>query len=231
MRRAASWICLTAGALALVVAALIWAMDMTATDSGRYMAIHETLNTQTGLDEEGVRRADRALAVYLRGRDGEDDDLDYEDSVYGETTRVFNDREIEHMRDVRGIFETARKIEMWAIIAGVLLMVAGICLYNRASASRALKSVNIAVSVIAVAAASGVYLITRDFSRAFLAMHSLLFDNDLWVLNPETDLMIRLLPEQFFQSMARQMAVSAIWMLVAVAAASTAGILVIKKRN
>ena len=44
----------------------------------------------------------------------------------------------------------------------------------------------------------------------FRRFHGLLFTNDLWLLNPKTDLMIRMLPEQFFQAVAVH---AAGWML------------------
>ena len=41
-----------------------------------------------------------------------------------------------------------------------------------------------------------------DFDGLFRLFHSLLFNNDLWLLNPKTDLMIRMLPEAFFVALA-----------------------------
>ncbi len=45
-----------------------------------------------------------------------------------------------------------------------------------------------------------------DFSSAFTFFHETLFTNDLWLLNPETDLLLRLLPEQFFADIAATIA-------------------------
>ncbi len=51
-------------------------------------------------------------------------------------------------------------------------------------------------------------LIVTNFSRAFILFHKLFFTNDLWLLNPKTDWMIRLLPESFFQGIALRTAIS-----------------------
>ena len=51
-------------------------------------------------------------------------------------------------------------------------------------------------------------LITTNFSRAFILFHKLFFTNDLWLLNPETAWMIRLLPESFFAGIALRTAIS-----------------------
>ena len=37
-----------------------------------------------------------------------------------------------------------------------------------------------------------------DFNKYFTYFHLIFFSNDLWILNPETDLMIQMLPEDFF---------------------------------
>ena len=55
-----------------------------------------------------------------------------------------------------------------------------------------------------------------DFSGAFTFFHETLFTNDLWLLNPETDLLLRLLPEQFFADFAGVIAVRALAYMLAV---------------
>ena len=41
-----------------------------------------------------------------------------------------------------------------------------------------------------------------DFEGLFVLFHRLSFDNGLWLLNPQTDLLIRLMPTSFFVSYA-----------------------------
>ncbi|MGB4393229.1 MAG: DUF1461 domain-containing protein, partial [Bacillota bacterium] len=38
----------------------------------------------------------------------------------------------------------------------------------------------------------------RDFTRWWTAFHLVTFDNDLWRLDPATDWLIRIFPEEFF---------------------------------
>ena len=40
-----------------------------------------------------------------------------------------------------------------------------------------------------------------DFTKYFTIFHEIFFDNDLWLLDPSTDLLIRMLPEGFFMDM------------------------------
>ena len=48
-----------------------------------------------------------------------------------------------------------------------------------------------------------------DFSSAFNFFHRILFTNDLWLLNPETDLLIRICPSSMFESMGLRIALRA----------------------
>ena len=48
-----------------------------------------------------------------------------------------------------------------------------------------------AVAVLGIAVA-------RDFNAVFTLFHEIFFDNDLWIFDPATDYMIRMLPEGFF---------------------------------
>jgi integral membrane protein (TIGR01906 family) len=41
-------------------------------------------------------------------------------------------------------------------------------------------------------------LLQKHFTYFFIKFHEILFSNDLWLLNPKTDVLIRLFPEQFF---------------------------------
>ena len=58
--------------------------------------------------------------------------------------------------------------------------------------------------------------IALDFERAFILMHRLLFANDLWLLNPSTDLLICLMPEEMFTFLAGRLALIVIpaWALI-----------------
>ena len=40
-----------------------------------------------------------------------------------------------------------------------------------------------------------------DFNAAFTCFHRILFTNELWLLNPETDLLIRICPPSMFANM------------------------------
>lgn len=41
-------------------------------------------------------------------------------------------------------------------------------------------------------------LVSADFNRYFTLFHHIFFDNDLWLLNPDTDRLINIVPLGFF---------------------------------
>ena len=51
-------------------------------------------------------------------------------------------------------------------------------------------------------------LIASDFSRYFIVFHHIFFNNDLWILNPATDLLINIVPEPFFADTAFRIGVT-----------------------
>ena len=50
-------------------------------------------------------------------------------------------------------------------------------------------------------------LISTDFTKYFTTFHHIFFDNDDWLLNPKTDLLINIVPEGFFRDTAFMIAV------------------------
>ena len=52
------------------------------------------------------------------------------------------------------------------------------------------------------------FLAASNFTKYWTIFHHIFFTNDLWLLDPKTDLMIQMLPEQFFSGMALDIAVS-----------------------
>ena len=49
-------------------------------------------------------------------------------------------------------------------------------------------------------------IISTDFSKYFIVFHKIFFNNDLWVLDPRTDMLINIVPEGFFFDTAARIA-------------------------
>ena len=119
----------------------------------------------------------------------------------GETEPAFSDKENRHMADVKGIVNLL-KIVRWAgggIVVGVLLI-----LYLKSKENKA-WFLSDAVRGFALAALFLLLITTIlaiwgavNFDGLFVTFHKLSFSNDLWILNPNTDLLVALMPLSFF---------------------------------
>ena len=68
-------------------------------------------------------------------------------------------------------------------------------------------------TLIAILAAVTLIIIAAciDFNSLFILFHQIAFTNDLWLLDPRTDLLIRLMPIEFFVSYAA--IIGGLWLL------------------
>jgi len=49
-------------------------------------------------------------------------------------------------------------------------------------------------------------IISTDFTKYFIMFHHIFFSNDLWILDPSTDMLINIVPEGFFMDTAGRIA-------------------------
>ncbi|MDU3398484.1 MAG: DUF1461 domain-containing protein, partial [Clostridiales bacterium] len=49
-------------------------------------------------------------------------------------------------------------------------------------------------------------VISANFTKYFVLFHHIFFTNDLWILNPDTDMLINIVPEGFFMDTAGRIA-------------------------
>lgn len=195
------------GMLLLVPAFLLFSFEQGALDRRFHQRLYDGLGSAqlAGVDESTLSRIGDMLVDYISGaRDG----LDMTASVKGIEQPVFNEREITHMADVKGLFDLERRVKTVLAVLGLALLVAGIL--GRGWAQRLLRAGVIGQALWLSLIAFVAVWASIDFDGLFRRFHGLLFTNDLWLLNPETDLMIRMLPEQFFAQVAAR---SAVWML------------------
>lgn len=137
------------------------------------------------------------MMAYLRGNR---DDLVVDTTVDGKTKEFFNDREKAHMVDVKNLFLGGLKLRFIAI--AVLIIAIVLLVLMKAKLMRVLaRAYQIGLVLFAVLGGVAAYLFATDFTKYFNLFHEIFFTNDLWLLDPETDLMIRMLPEGFFFDM------------------------------
>ena len=179
---------------------LITAFEIGAyTDYGWYERSYEKYGVLDDLEMqmEDVIHVTKEMMTYLRGNRA---DLVVETNVDGEVREFFNDREKAHMVDVKNLFVGGLWIRRIAILVFLFSIV--FLIRSEADWKKILpKSFLIGLGVfIGITGGAGL-LFMSDFNKYFLLFHEMFFGNDLWLLNPETDLLIRMLPEGFFLDM------------------------------
>ena len=154
------------------------------------------------MEMEDLLDVTREMMAYLSGRR---DDLHVPTVVDGHPREFFNDREIAHMEDVRGLFLgglMVRRICIAAALMCLLLLVLLKARIRRVLPGAVCGGTGLFFALICGLAA----LISTDFTRYFTIFHQIFFDNDLWILDPETDLLINIVPEPFFMDTAGRIA-------------------------
>lgn len=189
-RSSAGAAALALGLAALIVVLLLWAVQAVGTDEGLYFSeqVAAGVLETAGLSEGELRELDHRLADYLRG-----------DRAALESNPPFNAREMAHMADCFELFALLRKVISRLIPWAVLLIAGGAWLMQDRRRARLCAW----LSPLIVLMPLGAFAIfaAADFDSAFTLFHRLLFRNDLWLLDPATDILIRICPESMFMHM------------------------------
>ena len=198
-------------------------------DPGIYLDLQKKAGVQetAGISQADLVQLDVNIANYLAGKY---DDPNLEIEVWGEMQPAFNERELAHLADCRKLF--APTMSLWLnigmAVAGVgLVMLARERMITRGSLTAlciASAAIILPVAVLGIWAAI-------DFASAFNFFHRILFTNDLWMLNPETDLLIRICPASMFANMGLRIGLQSAAILLGVPALAGIGYYVEKKRK
>ncbi|MGB9750001.1 MAG: TIGR01906 family membrane protein [Caldisericia bacterium] len=129
------------------------------------------------VDPKFIRYAAQVIPEYLSGKR---DNLD----IPG-FKNFFNEKETKHMEDVRNIF---KYVILLTIFIGIIIFL----LINKKDLPNIFLFSFIPIILFLI-----LYLFI-PFDELFTNFHLILFKNDLWLLDPNIDRLIVLLPEDFF---------------------------------
>jgi len=115
----------------------------------------------------------------------------------GESFELFNQQEVAHLKDVKGLIWLDYRLFLGALI--YVLAYTGVSLFRwrdrRQLARGVAKGSIITLGILVVL---GIMSTLVDFGTAFTRFHFLAFTNELWRLDPAKDYMIMLFPEGFW---------------------------------
>ena len=182
------------GSITLLILLILLSIQLIGLNKG----IYHTLQTRFDVaDEIGITQAelDEVTDVFVDYTIDQRDDLSVKVMVGGESTEMFNERELTHMVDVKGLYTKSMTLVWW--LAGICVAALGYLMVTgeRKTIVRAHK--NVSAGFLLFCIALGIYFVI-DFNGFWTNVHLLLFTNDLWLLNPLTDRMILMFPLNFF---------------------------------
>ena len=213
----------------LILALLIVSIEMFALNESFFKSEYDKLRTaeRIGISEEGLTEVTQKLLAYTRG---ELPDLDMQQEIGGELQEVFGQREKDHMIDVRDLYLAARSVRTMAIV-GVIVLVALLFVLMRSKAVPVLCRLFLIVSggFLAGVAVIGIWAAV-DFASFWTSFHHVFFTNDLWILDPRTDVLIMMVPEQFFSDLVTRIIIRFVSMFFALNGAAALGLFLYNKR-
>lgn len=176
-------------------------------------------------DVNGEMKIEDAVCVMneaLQYLNGKRDNLAVYTKIDGRRSEFFSKREKAHMKDVKALFKIgklSRNLAAFICLSLLIFFAAALsksenCANIKTNALRSFAFTEISLNSVA---AIFIVVISFNFDKAFDAFHHIIFDNDLWILDPARDNMINLLPRDFFIDTAiRTVSIYSVIMTVAV---------------
>lgn len=174
--------------ISISLSLLVLSLEFNTYNKSYYLDSYEKYNVleTTGKSLEQLEVITEDIIEYLKGNGGNE-----------LLNPHFNEKEVLHMEDVVQLFDYARIIKYISITISILIIVYFILnkLYRFLAKTLSLGLfLNHAIIIFLIV------LISTNFNKYFTIFHEIFFSNDLWILNPNTDLMIQMLPEPFFST-------------------------------
>lgn len=182
--------------VALFFTLLFLAVNIVVYNEEYYKWHYENRNIEaaTGMNIDDLMRVTKVFIDYLQDKR---DNLVIRATIDGQVQEVFGDREKAHMIDVKLLAITGERIRIYGGL--FVLLVLFIVIYKdkkfMIDLFTSIKYVFLVLSLIIVGIGA---LLISDFNKYFTIFHELVFSNDLWLLDPQTDILINIVPEIFF---------------------------------
>lgn len=201
--------------LFLISASVAWAVN----DPGLYRKGFEKYNISvySGITNDDLNRVGADLRRYFNSSE---EPLKVVVSVYGQERELYNEREVHHMRDVKGLVRGVYWVAAVTFLFMIVVKGAGyyLCRWNFTwpMARWGLYGGLLTLGIVAVV---GLFALV-GFDSLFLLFHQVSFTNDLWQLDPRTDYLLIMFPQGFWFDATLRVALTTILGAVALSAIS-----------
>lgn len=149
------------------------------------------------MDMDDIMVVTEYMMDYLIGKE---EVLSIDTEIDGAMQDFFNEQDRLHMADVKNLFLGGLKLRN--ICTGLALILLGVVfIIGKRNPKLLIYGYLRAFAVFLVVGIFLAIAFAIDFTACFTIFHKIFFMNDLWLFDPATDYMIRMLPEGFFSDM------------------------------
>jgi len=182
----------------------------------------------TGLPDSELEKVAAGLIDYFNS---DEEFIDITVIKDGQPFTIFNQKEVAHLKDVKGLIQ----LDYWVLLgAGIYVVV-----FVTVSLSWLTRECRrkLAVSTISGSGLTlGLMLLLGllallDFDRFFLQFHLISFTNDLWQLDPTKDYLIMLFPQGFWYDVTLFFAVLTLVLAIILAGVAGGYLLITRRRE
>ena len=147
-------------------------------------------------DEIGLEASEKEVADmmvdYIKGKSSE---FQMTAKINDETKLLFNEKEQLHMEDVKNLIQLGNIV---CLIGGCVILLLYLLIIKLREKEILKKAYKAAAGVYLLVLVGMVVISTTDFNKGFNYFHEVLFTNDLWILNPNKDVLLMIMPLRFF---------------------------------
>jgi integral membrane protein (TIGR01906 family) len=150
------------------------------------------ISRATGISNVQLDEAAQGMADFLNGKQTSPQ---VTVRVNGIDRLLYNQKELVHMDDVRGIISIFKTLQTVAILS---FIAAGALVFGAMGTRRLLRGIQAgAIATVSIMALLVVWALV-DFNSLFYLFHVVSFSNELWLLDPSKDYLIMMFTESFF---------------------------------
>lgn len=181
----------------LIILCVVFSIKSTALDPNFYIQKYEQVHlaNDIGVSKKDLNQSIRLLLDYLNDKR---DNINGKITWYGFKQPTFNEKEKKHMVDVKKLYQNALHVAKVSLLVFILIFLYFYLNDKTKLFAYLSKGFLRAVISLVVALIFFGFWIFTDFTSFWTWFHTIFFSNQLWLLDPNTDFMICMLPESIF---------------------------------
>ncbi|MGN1276522.1 MAG: TIGR01906 family membrane protein [Floccifex sp.] len=179
----------------LIIICVVFGIQSIALDASFYTKRYETycFDEVLHVSQENLEESITVLLDYIK--DDRDDMV-----VIQNGKEVFNERETLHMKDVKQLYQNAHTVMKISIVLAIGILFYFLLKEKRWLSFLTMGFLRVCATLFVILVFFGIWVAT-DFTSFWNWLHTILFNNQLWLLDPNTSFMINMLPEIIFNEL------------------------------